>query len=376
MGAQCGGCGRRLRAPAIGDTLRADDKGVTGVTRRIRVFVSSPGDVQDERRQCGEVIQELNTTLRALIPERDTELELVRWETHTHPDLTGSPQAVVDQQIDHDYEIFLGIMWSRFGHSNTYGWLRYRARVPRGATWLGGGSSPGSPSTSTSARHPWRPRWRAKMADVLAFRTELSQLGLVGFYEDRNRFRDKVRRDLILVLSRLLNVGATAPQVAGEVASRVTDTDLAIVRDQVRNESQEYQTLRDTMPPGDRHRATWRSWRPTLRSFAQSIYPLLPELIASDQPRSRLAAVCALQAIPTAAHIDWLAERVCVEKPFIGYHAALALLDTTPHLPFAQLSQVAAAVDRAGECSQRLRTDTDRANTLGYARRELVRRTR
>jgi len=350
-------------------------KGVTVVTRRIRVFVSSPGDVQDERRQCGEVIQELNTTLRALIPERDTELELVRWETHTHPDLTGSPQAVVDQQIDHDYEIFLGIMWSRFGTptptagSGTEHEFRAaqrsweEARRPAHLLFY-------------FCEAPMAPAMAGQMADVLAFRTELSQLGLVGSYEDRNRFRDKVRRDLILVLSRLLNVGATAAQVAGEVASRVTDTDLAIVRDQVRNESQEYQTLRDTMPPGDRRTRRMEVVASRLRSFAQSLYPLLPELIASDQPGYRLAAVCALQAIPTAAHIDWLAERVCVEKPFIGYHAALALLDAARALPFAQLSQVAAAVDRAEECSERLRTDTDRANTLGYARRELARRTR
>jgi len=51
----------------------------------IRIFVASPGDVQNERDQLGQVVQELNSTLSALVPERGLMLELVRWETHAHP---------------------------------------------------------------------------------------------------------------------------------------------------------------------------------------------------------------------------------------------------------------------------------------------------
>ena len=83
--------------------------------RRISVFVSSPGDVGEERRQCGEVIAELNATMRALIPERDVVLDLIRWETHTFPDIQGGAQIVIDSQIGISYDIYVGIMWSRFG---------------------------------------------------------------------------------------------------------------------------------------------------------------------------------------------------------------------------------------------------------------------
>jgi hypothetical protein len=58
-------------------------------TDKIRIFVASPGDVQDERDQLGQVVQELNTTLSALVPERGLVLELVKWETHARPG-TGS----------------------------------------------------------------------------------------------------------------------------------------------------------------------------------------------------------------------------------------------------------------------------------------------
>ena len=345
------------------------------MTQRIRIFVSSPGDVQDERRQCGEVVQELNTTLRALIPERDAELELVRWETHTHPDLTGNPQAVVDDQIDPDYEIFLGIMWSRFGTptSTAGSGTEHEYRAARR-----GWEEARRPAHLLFyfCEEPIAPAKAGQLNAVLAFRNELSQQGLVGSYEDRARFGDQVRRDLVLLLSRLLNVGAAPAQIANEAARRVTDADLAIARGQVRKESEEYQTLRETMPPGDRRTRRMEVVASRLRTLAQSVYPLLPELLASDQPGDRLAAVCALQAIPTDGHLDWLGERVCVERQFIGYHATVALLAAARALPLERLSQVAAALDRAEECSQRMRTDTDRATTLGYARRELARRTR
>lgn len=111
-----------------------------------------------------------------------------------------------------------------------------------------------------------------------------------------------------------------------------------------------------------------------LRTLAQSVYPLLPELVASNQAGDRLAAVTTLQAIPTIGYVNWLAERVCVEKPFIGYHAALALLEAVRALPPEDLDQVARALERAEDCARSQRVDTDRNVTLDHARRELSRR--
>src|SRR5258708_1732589 len=77
---------------------------------KVRVFVASPGDVQHERDSLPAVIEELNTTvgesLRFVI-------ELVRWETHCQPAM-GRPQEVINEQIG-AYDIFVGIMWKRFG---------------------------------------------------------------------------------------------------------------------------------------------------------------------------------------------------------------------------------------------------------------------
>ncbi|WP_154794122.1 DUF4062 domain-containing protein [Occultella kanbiaonis] len=345
--------------------------------RHIRIFVSSPGDVSDERRQCGEVIEELNTTVQALLPELDTQLEVIRWETDTHPDLTGSPQEVVDDQLPKDYDVFLGIMWSRFG-------------TPTGT------AGSGTEHEFLSARRGWEtkrrpahllfyfceasipPKVAGEHADqlkaVFDFRTELSNQGLVGSYEDRSRFSDTVRRDLVLVLARLLHGQTAQIEDAQGGSGVIAPADHAIVRNQVEALTREYEHLRETMQSGDRRTRRMEVVASQLRSLAQSAYPLLPDLATSQRPGDRLAAVCILQAIPDAAYLDWLGERMPAEQPFLGYHAAVALLVAARDLPVESLDQVAHALERAESMWSRLLRSTDRSRVLDNVRGELKRR--
>lgn len=76
------------------------------------VFVASPGDVQEERERLEEIVRELNL---AWGRELGIRLDLVRWETHAYPGIAEDPQAVINEQIPQDYDLFIGIMWSRYG---------------------------------------------------------------------------------------------------------------------------------------------------------------------------------------------------------------------------------------------------------------------
>ena len=78
----------------------------------LSVFVASPGDVNEEREKLEEVIRELNFTWSR---ELGVKLELVRWETHAYPGLGADAQDVINEQIPDDYDLFIGIMWCRFG---------------------------------------------------------------------------------------------------------------------------------------------------------------------------------------------------------------------------------------------------------------------
>jgi len=78
----------------------------------LTIFAASPADVSDERNKLEDVIRELNISWSR---ELHVRLELVKWETHAYPDMGVDAQDVINTQIPGDYDLFLGIMWCRYG---------------------------------------------------------------------------------------------------------------------------------------------------------------------------------------------------------------------------------------------------------------------
>ena len=77
--------------------------------RVFRIFLASPSDVEAERDAAARVVDGLNTE------NQDVVLELIQWKTHSYPDFGKDPQAVLNEQIGEEYDIFVGILWTRFG---------------------------------------------------------------------------------------------------------------------------------------------------------------------------------------------------------------------------------------------------------------------
>jgi TIR domain len=76
-----------------------------------RIFVATPADVTPERDTVSFVVEELRTTIGDI---RNIELQTVRWETHAWPDVGEDAQDVINSQIG-EYDLFVGVMWKRFG---------------------------------------------------------------------------------------------------------------------------------------------------------------------------------------------------------------------------------------------------------------------
>lgn len=76
------------------------------------VFVSSPSDMELERERLEKVIRELNQTWSRPLGVR---LDLIRWETHGYPGFGEDPQDVLNRELPDDSDIFVGLMWGRFG---------------------------------------------------------------------------------------------------------------------------------------------------------------------------------------------------------------------------------------------------------------------
>lgn len=78
----------------------------------ISIFLASPGDVTDERSRIADVVVRWN---RAWTRHFGIRLELLRWEDDAYPDIGDDAQDVINQQIPDDWDMFVGVMWSRFG---------------------------------------------------------------------------------------------------------------------------------------------------------------------------------------------------------------------------------------------------------------------
>ncbi len=79
-------------------------------TRKIiRVFLASPGDLQEERQAIRDVVNEFN---ESWANELSYQIELIAWEETIAG--FGRPQHLINQDLDR-CDLFLGMLWRRWG---------------------------------------------------------------------------------------------------------------------------------------------------------------------------------------------------------------------------------------------------------------------
>lgn len=84
-------------------------------TRKIfKCFISSPGDCDNERKSCLDVLSRINS---GLAKHLGVNFESFMWEYDVLPDIGQNGQEIIDEYIKKsNYDIFIGIMKNRFGH--------------------------------------------------------------------------------------------------------------------------------------------------------------------------------------------------------------------------------------------------------------------
>lgn len=80
--------------------------------RILRVFVAAPSDVTREVKVLRKVVEKLNQEHGDHLGVR---IELLNWKTNIIPGLGPDAQTVINEQIGDDYDVFVGILWTRFG---------------------------------------------------------------------------------------------------------------------------------------------------------------------------------------------------------------------------------------------------------------------
>jgi hypothetical protein len=138
------------------------------------------------------------------------------------------------------------------------------------------------------------------------------------------------------------------------------------MRQQLRSLATQYESVR-TMPSGPERTRRMEEIASQMRTFSLAAQPLLSEFMRSESAGERLVAVTFLQARPVRQHFGWLGERLREEKPFIGYHASVALLNAARSASGADREVLRGVIVAALEATEKIADATDRRTTLRAA---------
>lgn len=150
---------------------------------------------------------------------------------------------------------------------------------------------------------------------------------------------------------------------AGQIERLASKVEPEQVRRAAVDLANEYERVRASASPGHARTRRMEVVMSKMRALGRAVVPFRYELRASASPGQRLMAIASYQVAPDYEALGWLVERVREEKPFVGYHAAVALLGAAQdggageHLKELQeAKKLAAALDLA--------PDTDRDMTI------------
>lgn len=177
----------------------------TPPNKTLRVFIASPDDVTEERELVSLVIDELRRTMSPILR---IELEAVRWETHSWPAIGEDVQDVINQQIA-DYDVFVGIMWRRFGTPTKRDGSGTGEEFHRAFNYFRQFQRP--KIMFYFRTKPFYPVERAELKQferVFRFRAELRKLGVLFWeynepLEFERRFREHLTKQLFHAQNRL-----------------------------------------------------------------------------------------------------------------------------------------------------------------------------
>jgi formylglycine-generating enzyme required for sulfatase activity len=204
----------------------------------LKIVLSSPGDVDEERRVMETVIEDLN---RGIADERNLRLELIRWETDAYPGFhPQGPQGLIDPVLNiRNCDILLGIFWKRFGTptKDALSGTEYEFKMAL-ESWKESGKpqimmyfKDAEPQLKTAAEHQ-------QYAMVLRFKEEFPKQGLYWPFENELDFERKARSHLTHYILRHIDPSKDKP-----VAAKSIKRDQQILKDHCRNLQQQFSTI-------------------------------------------------------------------------------------------------------------------------------------
>lgn len=114
-----------------------------------------------------------------------------------------------------------------------------------------------------------------------------------------------------------------------------TQADIDFIRKQVDELAAKYEMVRASQEPGDARTRAMEVIVSQMRTIGRAASRFRYELKESPSPGKRLQAIASLQVLPDYDLLDWLARSIKTEKPFVAYHAIVAM-NVAAHGPHAR----------------------------------------
>ncbi len=160
----------------------------------VRIFIASPSDLEEERDAVKRVIERVNLAMADLEPIR---LRAIKWETDVQPAIGGDAQDIVNSALAGEYEVFIGILWTRFGtptpRSDSGTLEEFEAAVARHKM----------DSSSVSVMFYFKDAPQAPMdidteqlQKVQDFRKKYKDIGIYGTFTDTRNFENTLQINL------------------------------------------------------------------------------------------------------------------------------------------------------------------------------------
>jgi hypothetical protein len=161
---------------------------------------------------------------------------------------------------------------------------------------------------------------------------------------------------------------ARAKQVA-RVADRV---DLHFIRSNALKLAADYERVRASMDSGAERTQRMEVVVAKMRTLGEAFVPLRSEFLIRSTPGKRLMVIASLQMAPDYEQLTWLVDRLPgkTETPFVGFHAALALVAAArSRRAAANSALLRAAAARLAGLEAQIEADADRTAALAEFKR-------
>ena len=162
--------------------------------KEYKCFIASPGDTMEERNACEEVFEDINNSLGKIIGFR---LSSLRCENDIYPSVGEYGQQVINEQVDGNYDLFIGIMKTRFGTPTPQAGSGTEEEFNNAYEMYKNGEIDniffyfGNPSIS-----PYEIE-HAQFQKVKDFRKSIGELGVLYMeYVDTEEFKEKLKKNL------------------------------------------------------------------------------------------------------------------------------------------------------------------------------------